>query len=146
MSTGLESIDRTVQQTHLWINELDEILGWDNKARSYRLLRAVLQGLRDWLPVNEAVDLGAQLPTLLRGVYYEHWRPVQTPVKERSLGDFLARMDEAFRGDRLGIMPEAVSCAFRFLAQKITAGEIDDVRQSLPAELRALWTPSGRAA
>jgi uncharacterized protein (DUF2267 family) len=41
---------------------------WDGTSRSFRLLRTVLQALRDWLPVNEAVDLGAQLPMLLRGV------------------------------------------------------------------------------
>jgi len=65
-AVGLESIDHTVQLTHIWINDLDASLGWENKSRSYRLLRTVLQTLRDWLPVNEAVDLGAQLPTLLR--------------------------------------------------------------------------------
>ncbi len=82
MSTvGLESIDHTVQLSHIWINELDSRLRWENKHRSYRLLRTVLHALRDWLPVNEAVELGAQFPELLRGVYYEHWRPVMTPVE-----------------------------------------------------------------
>jgi uncharacterized protein (DUF2267 family) len=146
MSTGFESIDHTVQQTHLWVNELDEILGWDDKPRSYRLLRAVLQTLRDWLPVNEAADLGAQLPTLLRGVYYEHWRPATTPVKPRTLDDFLMRIDEAFRNDRLNVLPDAVSCVFDLLAAKISAGEIADVRHALPADLRELWPTPHRAA
>jgi len=61
-AAGLESIEHTVQLTHIWINDLDSRLGWENKHRSYRLLRTVLQALRDWLPVNEAVGLGAQLP------------------------------------------------------------------------------------
>ena len=65
----LESIDHTVQLTHIWINELDEMLGWSDKSRSYRLLRTVLQTLRDWLPVNRSADLAAQLPALFRGVY-----------------------------------------------------------------------------
>ena len=80
-AVGLESIEHTVHVTHTWINELDELLGWSNKSRSYRLLRSVLQALRDWLPVNEAADFAAQLPNLLRGVYYEQWRPATTPVK-----------------------------------------------------------------
>ena len=68
MSTvGLESLDHTVELTHIWINELDDRLGWNNKRRSYRLLKAVLQVLRDWLQLGEAADLAAQLPTLLRG-------------------------------------------------------------------------------
>lgn len=70
-ATGLEFIDRTVQLTHSWIKDLDKRLGWENKHRSYRLLRSVLHAVRDWLPVNEAAGFGAQLPELLRGIYYE---------------------------------------------------------------------------
>ena len=100
MSTsGLESIDHSAQVAHQWINELDGFfLVWENKAKSYRLLRTVLQTLRDWLPTNELADFAAQLPSLLRGVYYEHWRPATTPVKHRSKADFLARVEHAFVG------------------------------------------------
>src|SRR6186997_3194798 len=98
---GLEGLERTVQLTHIWINELDDRLRWNNKARSYRLLKAVLHALRDSLRVNEAVDLGAQLPGLLRGAYYEQWRPAITPVKNRHVEDFLARVNESFGRDPL---------------------------------------------
>ena len=145
-ATGLESIDHTVQLTHIWINELDASLKWENKHRSYRLLRTVLQALRDWLPVNEAVHLGAQLPTLLRGVYYEHWRPAAAPAKERSKADFMARIDHAFRTDPVMLTPEAVAAVFGLLSKKIEAGEIDDVRHALPADLRALWPLPSQAA
>ena len=64
-AVGLESIEHTVQLTHIWINDLDARLGWDNKHRSYRLLGTVLQAIRDWLKVEEAAKLGAQLPELL---------------------------------------------------------------------------------
>ncbi len=147
MSTaGLEGIDHTVQLTHGWINELDAMLGWNDKARSYRLLRSVLQALRDWLPVNESADFAAQLPNLLRGVYYEHWRPAATPVKQRSKADFLARIDHAFVGDPIAYTAEAVSITFQFLSTKIAAGEVADVRHALPADVRALWSLSSAAA
>lgn len=145
-AVGLETIDHTVQLTHIWINELDDRLGWDNKSRSYRLLRTVLQALRDWLPVNEAVDLGAQLPTLLRGVYYEHWRPATVPVKQRSKADFLARVDHAFRTDPIIFTPDAVGAVFELLSGKVAAGEIKDVRHALPSDLRALWPQPSKAA
>jgi len=145
-AVGLESIEHTVQLTHAWINDLDARLGWDNKHRTYRLLRTVLHALRDWLPVNEAVGLGAQLPELLRGVYYEQWRPSTTPVKERSKAHFTARVDAAFRTDPIIFSAEAITAVFALLSDKITAGEIDDVRHSLPADLRALWPVSSKAA
>jgi uncharacterized protein (DUF2267 family) len=147
MSTsGLESIEHTVHLTHAWINELDRMLGWDNKARSYRLLRSVLQALRDWLPVNEAADFAAQLPNLLRGIYYEQWRPATTPMKNRSKADFIARIDHAFVADPIIYTAEAVSIVFQFLSTKVAAGEIADVRHALPADVRALWSLSSAAA
>jgi uncharacterized protein (DUF2267 family) len=125
---------------------LDRALGWNSKARSYRLLRGVLHALRDCLQVNEAVDLAAQLPTLLRGVYYEQWRPVTTPIKSRDKESFLARIDREFKNDPIDNTGEAVTQVFRLLAAKVTGGEIADVRQALPADLRTLWPTKAKAA
>ena len=136
---GLESLDHTVQLTHTWINELDDKLEWNNKARSYRLLKAVLHALRDSLRVNEAADLGAQLPGLLRGAYYEQWRPAATPVKNRSVEDFLARVNGSFQRDPLPNPAQAAMAVFQLLSRKISEGEIEDVRHCLPEEVRNIW-------
>jgi len=138
-TTGLEGLDRTVHVTHAWINELDEQVGWNNKARTYRLLRAVLHALRDRLQVNEAADLAAQLPSLLRGVYYEHWRPAATPVKNRSKADFIATVEDSFKTDPLEKPAQAIMAVFELLSKKVSGGEIDDVRHALPADLRTMW-------
>lgn len=147
MSTiGLESIDHTVQLTHQWVSELDQRLGWEDKHRSFRLLRTVLQALRDWLPVNEAASFGAQLPELLRGVYYEHWRPAATPVKPRHKADFIARIADAFKVDPFFVSEDAVAIVFELLTDKLTRGEIENVRRALPADIRAIWPLPSRAA
>jgi uncharacterized protein (DUF2267 family) len=141
MSThGLEALQHTVQLTHIWINELDERLGWNNKPRAYRLLKAVLHAVRDWLQHEEAADFAAQLPTLLRGAYYEQWRPADTPVKRRKRADFLARIDDAFAGDPLPDTARAVSTVFDVVSEKISIGEVEDVRRDLPEEVRSLWS------
>lgn len=145
-AVGLESIDHSVQLAHTWINDLDTRLGWDNKHRSYRLLRVVLQAVRDWLPVNEAAKFGAQLPTLLRGVYYEHWRPAASPVKHRSKADLMARVADAFEKDPIVFTSEAVTAVFALFSEKIAAGEIEDVRHLLPGDIRALWPLASEAA
>ncbi|MGZ3410979.1 MAG: DUF2267 domain-containing protein [Xanthobacteraceae bacterium] len=136
---GLETLDHTVQLTHEWINELDRQLGWKNKARSYRLLKSVLHALRDWLIVEEAADLAAQLPTLLRGAYYEQWRPAAVPVKHRTKEDFISRIAADFKQDALENPSQAAMAVFELLSKKITQGEIDDVRNSLPEDLRIIW-------
>jgi len=147
MSTsGLESIGRTVQLTYIWIDDLDVRLGWRNKQRSYRLLRVVLQTLRDWLPINEAAHLGAQLPELLRGAYYEHWRPATTPAKPRHRADFVAHIDRAFQADPLQFTADEITTVLGLLSEKLEAGEIRKAQHVLPADVRALWPAPPQAA
>jgi uncharacterized protein (DUF2267 family) len=138
-AVGLEALDHTVQITHVWINDLDERLGWDNKPRAYRLLKAVLHALRDWLQINESAHLAAQLPELLRGAYYEQWRPAATPVKKRSKADFIARVADSFKADPMENPAQAILAVFELLSEKITRGEIEKVRHALPQELRNSW-------
>lgn len=147
MPVELKGIEHSVQQTHIWINAVEARVGWDNKPRAWRLLRTVLHAVRDWLGPEESADFAAQLPTYLRGAYYEGWRPATTPVKERHRQAFLDRIDESFGSDPLDDTARAVAAVFDVITDRITAGEIADVRQSLPADLRALWdapaTPVG---
>ena len=136
---GLEALNHAVQITHVWINDLDERLGWGNKPRAYRLLKAVLHALRDWLQINESAHFAAQLPELLRGVYYEQWRPAGTPVKKRDKADFVARVEDSFKADPLEIPAQAILAVFELLSEKLTRGEIEKVRHALPQDLRNLW-------
>ena len=134
--------ESTYQTTNAWLKGLVEELGWQDRHRAYRALRAVLHALRDRLTVEETADLGAQLPMLIRGLYYEGWTPSGKPVKERKKEDFLAHIEAAFR-DEPTISPEAVARAvFTVLQRHVSAGEIGDVEQILPAQIRALW-PEG---
>jgi uncharacterized protein (DUF2267 family) len=143
MPVELKGIEHSVQLTHVWINAVETRTGWDNKPRAWRLLKAVLHALRDWLPTNEVADLGVQLPTYLRGVFYEGWRPATTPVTERTKVAFVRRIEREFHADPLDDPEQAIGAVFDILTDKVTAGEIADVRQSLPADLRALWTLPG---
>ena len=138
-AVGLEALDHTVQITHVWINDLDRKLDWDNKSRAYRLLKAVLHALRDWLQVNDSAHLAAQLPELLRGAYYEQWRPAIVPVKKRGKAEFIARVQESFKADPIENPAQAVLAVFELLSKKITRGEIEKVRHALPQELRNSW-------
>jgi len=57
-------IDRSVEKTHVWLNELAAELGREDHQYAYRVLRAVLHAVRDRLTVDEAAQLAAQLPEL----------------------------------------------------------------------------------
>jgi uncharacterized protein (DUF2267 family) len=137
--TGLDVFDTTIQKTNLWLKEMMDELGWDDRHKVYQGLRATLHALRDRLTPEEAVQLGAQLPLLVRGVYYEGWTPVGKPHKERHLAAFLAPIQAHFRNDPR-VDAEAVARAvFKVLDEHITAGEMEDIRHVLPKELNTLW-------
>ena len=67
-----------VSETEAWIDDITHRLGWHDRERAYLVLLATLHALRDSLPRDEAVYIGAQLPPLLRGLYYEGWHPDST--------------------------------------------------------------------
>lgn len=139
-TTGLEAFDATLQKTNIWLSDIMRELGWEGeRQRAYLALRSVLHALRDRLTVEEALDLGAQLPMLVRGFYYEGWKTTGKPLKERHREDFLAHIKRDFRNDdRMGA--EAIARAvFTVIARHASAGEVEDVKRILPAELRALW-------
>jgi len=139
-TTGLEGFDTTLQKTHLWLNDLMEELDWQDRHRAYLALRAVLHTLRDHLTLEEAVQLGAQLPMLIRGFYYEGWTLTGKPMKERHKEEFLAHIKSYF-GDDERVDPErTVRAVFKVLSQRITEGEIEDVKHILPPQIRELWS------
>ncbi len=137
--TGLEVFDKTVHTTNNWLKDLLFELNWEDRHRSYLALRACLQSLRDRLTVEEAADLGAQLPMLIRGIYYEGWKPSATPDKIKSKEAFLKKIRGYFP-DGLDADPENIARAvFKMLYHRISEGEILDIKQLMPPELEELW-------
>ena len=140
--TTIPHIEASVYTANVWLKELAQELGWDDRERVYHALRAVLHALRNRLTVDEAADLGAQLPLLIRGLYYEGWDPSSTPVRERRKEVFLHHIAADFRDDP-GADPEGIAWAvFKLLERHVSTGEIKDVLHVLPREIRSLW-PGG---
>ncbi|MRU16120.1 DUF2267 domain-containing protein [Roseovarius sp. A21] len=136
-SQGLEVIDHTVQLTHEWINELAAKLGWGDRRQVLMLMRTTLAGLRDMLGPNEAAQLSAQLPLLVRGLFFEGWQPAHS--HERTREALVARIEANLGHDREYQGPEDISEVFRLLNGRVSEGEVRQARQSLPADIRDLW-------
>ncbi len=140
-TTHVEALERTIHRTNEWLRDIQDEMQSTDRQRAYVALRATLHALRDRLEPSEAVQLGAQFPALVRGIYYEGWRLVDKPVRLRTREEFLYEV--AAESADPTLEPEvAVRAVFRVLASKVTAGEIEDVKQGLPREIRDLW-PEG---
>ena len=130
----------SLAKTQRWFDELGEDLDWDHAGGLAAALGAGLHALRDRLTPGEAAQLGAQLPLLVRGLYYEGWRPAAEPWKERHGEGFLARVAQELHGyGEMKDPEEVVRAVFRLLARHVSAGEIEDVIDQLPADVRELW-------
>ncbi|HEX9859062.1 MAG TPA: DUF2267 domain-containing protein [Paracoccaceae bacterium] len=138
-TTGISSLDHAPQVMAEWLNLLEDDLGWHDKPHTYMLLRETLHALRDFLSVDEAADLSAQLPILVRGIYFEGWNPSSTPAYPRNKEAFMARIAAPFKGNPPENMDAAVGAVFDLLRRKVSAGEIDQITQALRKPLRDLW-------
>lgn len=136
---GLEVIDHTVHLTHEWINELAGRLDWTSSRDVLLLMRSTLHAIRDHLRVDESAQFSAQLPLLIRGMYFENWVPKMTPIKERKLTAFVSRIEDLV-SDIIEYRGAAdIQVVLKMLNARISQGEVEDIRANLPAEIRDFW-------
>jgi uncharacterized protein (DUF2267 family) len=140
-ATGLDVFDKTLQTTHIWLDEVMAEIGLDRQV-AWRVLGVVLRAIRDRIPLELAVHLGSQLPLLIRGIYYDQWHaPGRMDEKPRSLDEFLEPISEQLAQIRPMNACNATQAVFRVLSRHVNPGQIDKVRQSLPGEVQAIWLP-----
>jgi uncharacterized protein (DUF2267 family) len=138
-ATNVDALERTIQKTNEWLGEIQDEIGGIGRHEAYAALRATLHVLRDRLPPVEALQLGSQLTTLVRGIYFEGFKLSERPARVRSLDEFLGAM-AVEAGRALPDTESAARAVFRVLARHVSAGEIKDVKSALPPPLRELWS------
>lgn len=134
-----ETFENTIQKTNLWLKEIAAAMGTEDQHRALLALRAVLHILRDRMTLEEMAQLSAQLPLIVRGIYFEGWDPSHKPVKERHNEDLFIHIYDSFPNEP-ALDPEMIlRSVFSVMAQHVTGGEIQDVIDQLPDRMRALW-------
>lgn len=139
MSTnGLEVFDKTLHTTNTWLKEIMEVLGPDRHV-AWHVLGAVLRAVRDRIPLELSAHLSAELPLLVRGLFYDQWRPAAAPERYRSLDEFLQHVDTNLRSTRPVDPEDAVRAVFAVLTRHLPEGQLEKVRHALPEDVRAIW-------
>jgi uncharacterized protein (DUF2267 family) len=138
-STTFDILGGASETTAHWLADIREELGWASERGAYLVLRSTLHALRDQLPVGDAARLGEALPVLIRGVFYEGWKPSSVPRGYIDREGFLTRIGLGCRVEP-GPDPElAARAVFSVLARRLGAGEIRALKAGLPVELRQFW-------
>lgn len=136
--TVIQDLGTAVQETEDWIDDLMQRLGWRDRERVYLSLLATLHALRDSLGRDEAIYVGAQLPPLLRGLYYEGWHPGRRAAAI-SRSNFLERIHDGVHRDPAVDTEEVARSVLALLQARLPASEIEDAKAATPRVLHALW-------
>jgi uncharacterized protein (DUF2267 family) len=136
MIRSVDAIERSVHKANEWLSDLADELGTEDREEAWRVLRAYLQLLRDRLTVDEAAQVAAQLPLVLRGAFYEGFDPGHQPAKVRDRDEFLAWFAERAQLTDSEEAVRTAEAATRVLRRHVTEGEFDDVLSQLPTEVR----------
>jgi uncharacterized protein (DUF2267 family) len=132
----VDSVERSVHKTNEWIADLERELGVDDSAYAWRSLRGYLQVLRERLTTSEAAHLAAELPQLLRGVFYEGFDPDREPARIRERETYLQRLMERAQLEDHDDAAAVAAAVTRIMRRRIAADEVDDVLAQLPSEIR----------
>jgi len=139
VDSGLNTFDKTLQTSNRWLSEIGETLHVKDRQQAYHALRGVLLTLRDRFPVDEALDLAAELPMVIRGVYFEEYTAANKPTKydkdefPRQLGDEL---------DAGGVTnpPNKVRrTVFAVVDRQISEDESEQIQNAMPKDIQRMW-------
>lgn len=133
----IDLFNGSLMKTTEMFKELETYLGISERRRSYHIFRVVLHAIRDRLPVNEAADLAAQLPLILKGVFYDGWVPAHMPEKMRK-DEFLARISSEINLGSSFSAEDVLQIVIAVLKNHISEGEFDDIKAIWPKELREI--------
>ncbi|MEX0289881.1 MAG: DUF2267 domain-containing protein [Flavobacteriaceae bacterium] len=121
----------------------------NDRDRAGRILTSILHALRDIIPPEESLQFIAQLPMFLKAVYVNGWNIKKKKPKIRQMRAFLdlvrehdwpAEVSDFEYDDELA--EKYVETTFIYLRKYVSRGEMEDIRDGLPKNLKGLFSSS----
>ncbi|MDX1638676.1 MAG: DUF2267 domain-containing protein [Balneolaceae bacterium] len=136
------NLEKYLVETGQWIDEVATHLDHtERKDWAFNALRSVLHVIRDRTITEEAFQLSAQLPMLLRGLFFEGYQLSNKPEKFH-LDEMLNRIEEGM-GPASDFTPEQVfKAVLLVLNDHISKGELNDIYASMPKDIKSIWDES----
>ncbi len=147
LSVGISSLDRAFQIAILWLNDIQAELQWEDKEVVYKAAKAVLQTIRDRLPYEELFHFSTNLPMVFKGMLFDGYNPTESAkCKAKTLQEFYELIQlhyEPTRQDIIGAQ-EATFGVINTLFNRIGAGEMKKVADTMPQKLKPLFQPRSK--
>jgi uncharacterized protein (DUF2267 family) len=135
----LPILEKSIEDVNIWLNALVRHLGAGDRVHAFHLLKAVLHALRDRIGPENAVHLSAQLPLIIRGLFFEGWRMKAPASHERHVAEFLDHVARGLDENHRGNLEAGVRAVFAVIWERVDQGEVAKLIRIFPAELRHLW-------
>lgn len=135
--TTITALNRSLQTTMEWIKTIQDELGWEDEDRTYNAIKAVLHTLRDRMPLEESAKFAAQLPMIMRGVYYDQYNPTVQPTKLRTRDEFLEEVRNKFPDPSFS-PEESMRGVMMGLERRIGRDSVEKIALNFPESIRDL--------
>ncbi len=133
-----------------FLKDYSKQLGLGNdRDKAGRILTSTLHALRDIIPTEESLQFIAQLPMFLKAVYVNGWNIKQKKPKIKKMAEFLdlvrthdgpAAVNDFEYSDE--VAQQYVDTTFTYLRKYVSTGEMDDIRDGLPKDLKTMISSS----
>lgn len=133
------TIDRNIEMANVWLGEISDEMDHISREDAWACMNAVLRTVRDRVPMDEAVHFAAQLPTLIRGSYYEDWRPHESPHKWRHREEYLAAVKDKLPGRENYDAEKTIRAVLNVVGHHMNPEELKKIKAIHPREVWDLW-------
>jgi uncharacterized protein (DUF2267 family) len=127
-----------------FLHKLEDNLGGDERGHAARILKSTFRVLRNHLTFEESLQLLAQLPIAIKGIYVDGWKKGEHK-KIKTVDDFLIEIlqeegDNAWRdfNDKDEII-DCVRAVVDTMRMYVSGGEMDQALATLPKKIQAIF-------
>lgn len=117
----------------------------NDQDKAGRIFTAIMHALRDIIPTEESLQFIAQLPMFLKAVYVNGWTIKKKKPRVKHMAHFLdlvrehdgpAAINDFEYSDE--VAERYVETTFIYLRKYVSMGEMKDIRDSLPKDLKSM--------
>ncbi len=133
------NFEKHCNEANSWLIDIADNL--DHPGRTdwaYGCLKAVLHTIRDRTTLEEVFHFSAQLPVMIRGIYFEGYKPSGKPEKLNA-NKFMLKIKKEMGERTVVTAEEGFRVVLELLYKKTSEGEMDDLRGLMPKGIQQIW-------